>query len=196
MTEQYKKSWEKDFISGEVFYRETANLIQHYSQTRTENRLVRSPENVGKSQSLGVELMTGVDLAKWWNMNLSSALYHYRQDIRFEDIQKKIEQLKGHARLNNTFLLSGSWTLKWDVAYTSPMKNMQTKRDGYFVSNLAIKKLFGKGRWNTTLVFNDLFSGERYHEITTGRDFSIQRWRKEMPYMSFTISYTLDNQNK
>ena len=192
----YKKSWEKDFISGEVFYRETANLIQHYSQTRTENRLARSPENVGKSQSLGVELMTGVDLAKWWNMNLSSALYHYRQDIRFEDIQKKIEQLKGHARLNNTFLLSGSWTLKWDVAYTSPMKNMQTKRDGYFVSNLAIKKLFGKGRWNTTLVFNDLFSGERYHEITTGRDFSIQRWRKEMPYMSFTISYTLDNQNK
>lgn len=192
----YKKSWDKDFISTEIFFRQTDHVIQNYSRTRSENRLVRSPENVGKSSSLGAEFMTGVDILPWWNVNVSTNLFLYQLDIDFENLHEKIEQVKSNSRLNSTFRLSGSCTLKWDLSYNSPVVKAQTKRDGYFVSNLAIKKTFPKNRWNTTLVFNDLFSGERYDETTTGIDFMIKTWRKERPYISFTVGYVLDNQNK
>jgi outer membrane receptor protein involved in Fe transport len=148
----YKKSWDKDFISTEIFFRQSDHVIQNYSRTRSENKLVRSPENIGKSSSLGAELMTGADIVKWWNVNLSTTLFYYQLDIDFEDMQEKMEQIKSNTRFNNTFRFPKSFTLKWDLAYNSPLKRAQTKRDGYFVSNLAIKKSFGNDRWNTTLL--------------------------------------------
>ena len=190
----YKKSWDKNFISAEMFTRNTKNVTQNYSRTSTGNMLVVSPENVGQSWSTGMELMGGADIFAWWNSNLSSSLYSYKLDVNFEDIQETKKQFKIDSRLNNTFLLPKSFTLKWDLIYNSPYKNVQTKRNGYFYSNLALKKEFNDGKWIATVVYNDIFSSLESTKITNGDGFSIKTYNNEEPYFSFKLAYVFDNQ--
>jgi outer membrane receptor protein involved in Fe transport len=190
----YKKSWDKNFISAELFARKTDNVTQNYSRTDTGNMLVITPENVGKSWSMGSEFMAGADIFPWWNTNLSSSLYVYRLNIDFENIQKTRKQIKTDSRWNNTFLLPKSFTLKWDLVYNSPMKNAQTKRDGYFVSNLALKKEIKDGKWIATVVYNDIFSTMEYTTTSAGEGFSIRTQTDEKPFFSFILAYVFDNQ--
>ncbi len=190
----YKKSWDKNFISVEFFTRQTKNVTQNFSRTSSGNMLVESPENVGKSWSTGIELMGGADIFPWWNSNLSTSIYSYKLDVNFEYIQKTQKQFKADTRWNNTFLLPKSFTLKWDLKYNSPYKNAQTKRNGYFYSNLALKKEFKDGKWGATIVYNDIFSSLEYTTTQTGDGFSIKTQTDVKPYFSLKLAYVFDNQ--
>ena len=191
----YKKSWNKNFVSFESFVRQTQRYMQNYYRTMSEDILIFSPENVGKSLSTGAELMTGINIFPWWNMNISTTVYAYKLDIDFEKTNETIHQLKTSNRLNNTFLLPKSFSLKWDLKYNSPLKNSQMTQDGYFVSDFAVNKSFFKDQWTITFVYNNLFSGNRYDQTTEGNDFFIKKKYRENPYVSFKIAYKLDNQN-
>ncbi|MCG6190726.1 TonB-dependent receptor [Maribellus maritimus] len=190
----FKKSWDKNFISTEIFTRKTMNVTQNYSHTSAGNMLVISPENVGQSWSTGIELMGGAYIFPWWNANLSASLYSYKLNINFEKIQKTQKQFKTDTRWNNTFLLPKLFTLKWDLKYNSPYQSAQTKRDAFFVSNLALKKEFCEGKWIITVVYNDIFSSEKYTTTKTGEGFFIKTQYKEEPYFSFKLAYIFDNQ--
>ena len=190
----YKKSWDKNFISAELFTRKTDNVTQHYSRTSNGNMLIISPENVGQSWSTGVEFMGGANVFAWWNSNLSTSLYSYKLNVDFENAQYTRKQLKTDTRWNNTFLLPKSFTLKWDLKYNSPFKNAQSKRDGFFVSDIALKKEFNDGKWIVTAVYNDIFSSEEYTTTQIGENFSIKTYTNEKPYFSFKLAYVFDNQ--
>ncbi len=191
----YKKSWNKNFVSFESFVRQTQRFMQNYYRTMSEDILIFSPENVGNSFSYGGELMTGVNIFPWWNMNVSATVYAYKLDIDFEETNETIHQVKTNSRLNNTFLLPKSFSLKWDLNYNSPIKNSQMSQDGYFVSDFAVNKSFLKDRWTATFVYNNLFTGNRYDQTTEGTDFLIKKRYRENSYVSFKIAYKLDNQN-
>ncbi len=190
----YKKSWDKNFVSAEVFNRTTNNTMQNYTRTDGGNMLVISPENVGHSMSTGIELMGGVNIFSWWNSNLNASLYAYKLNVDFEDENYTQQQFKTDYRWNNTFLLPKNFTVKWDVKYNSPYKNVQSVRDAYYTSNIAIKKEFKDGKWNASFVYNDIFSSNEYNERQTGDDFVVNTYEDEKPYFSLKLAYTLDNQ--
>jgi outer membrane receptor protein involved in Fe transport len=190
----YSKSWDKDFISAEIFARNTKNVTQTYSSTYIGNKLMSTPENVGNSWSVGAEFMSGVDIFPWWNSNVSISLYSYRLHVDFDDTDEIKKQFKTDTRWNNTFLLPKDFTLKWDVKYNSPYKNAQTTRDGYWYSNLALKKSFKDGKWTVTAVCNDVFSGRKYDTIKSGDGFSIKTHTDNKSFLSLKLAYVFDNQ--
>ncbi|GAF04455.1 TonB-dependent receptor [Saccharicrinis fermentans] len=190
----WKKSWKKNFLSAELFTRKTDNVIQRYSKISEGNTLIESPENVGQSWSTGIEIMGGVDVFSWWNSNLSTSIYAYKLDVDFEDYKYTRKQLKADTRWNNTFMLPKSYTLKWDLKYNSPYKNAQTKRDAYFVSNLALKKEMKDGKWTATVVCSDIFSSEAYTVTQTGEHFVIKTDTDYQPYVSFKLAFVFDDQ--
>lgn len=191
----YKKSWDKDFVSCELFYRNTQNVMQNFSRRESEKMLVASPENVGSSQSFGAEFMGGVSVFPWWNVNISTSIYSYRLKVSFDEVQETKKQFKTDTRINNTVILPASFTLKWDLSYYSPMISAQTKRDEYFVSNLALKKEFDDGKWIATLVYNDVFSSRKYDTTTLGEGFITNGTYDGEPYLSVKFAYVFDNQN-
>ena len=190
----YKKSWDKNFISVEVFTRKTDNVIQSYTKAGSENTLILSPENVGQSWSTGVEIMGGVNIFSWWNSNLSTSLYDYRLNVDFNDSQYTRKQFKTDTRWNNSFILPKSFVLKWDLSYNSPYKTAQSKRDAFWVSNIALKKEFNEGKWITTLVYKNIFSSYEHTTTQTGNDFSILTRTDYKPSFSLKLAYSFDNQ--
>lgn len=190
----YTKSRGKDFIGIELFARNSHNIIQSYSTTGTEDILFYSPENIGDSWSTGAELMVGIDIYSWWNLNMSSSLYSYKLFVNIYDISRTESQLRSDGRINNTFLLPKDITVKWDLNYRSPSVAAQSKRDDYFYSNLAIKKDFNEKQWQLTLAYSDIFHSKKYYSYWFGKDFSIESYNKIIPFLSFKVSYNLDNQ--
>jgi outer membrane receptor protein involved in Fe transport len=190
----YKRSWDKNFISAELYTRKTNNVIQTFSQTSDGNMLIKSPENIGKSLNTGIELMSGIDIVSWWNCNISTCIYSYKLNVDFNDYQYTRKLKNGDVRWNNTFLLPKSATLKWDLEYISPYTNAQTTRDAYYVSNLALKKEFHDGKWIASMIYNDIFSSEEFDKTESGDNFSIKAYANCQPFFSFKLAYTLDNQ--
>jgi len=190
----YKKSWDNNFVSAELFTRKTDDVMQSYTKTSGENTLVETPENVGQSWSTGVELMGGADIFPWWNSNISFSLYFYKLNVDFEDENYSQNQFKTDSRWNNTFLLPKSFTLKWDINYYSPKIDAQSTQDAYYVSNISLKKEFNKGKWIATAVYNDLFSSEEYNTIETGDGFNIRTYHNEEPSFSLKLAFVFDNQ--
>lgn len=190
----YKKSWNKNFVGIEVFARNTQGLIQSYSRVDTANLLVISPENVGNSWSVGTELMTGVDIFSWWNVNYSTSLFSYKLIIDFDNLNQVEKQFRSDSRLNNTFLLPKEITLKWDLNYLSPLVTVQSKRDGYFYSNFAVKKGFKDRKWEITLSFSNFLNSKKFDNLSKGNGFRIETNYKEKPMLLIKIAYNFNNQ--
>ncbi len=190
----YKKSWDKDFVAVEGFFRRTENVIQDYYRPLSGSELETTPENVGTSWSYGVELMGGVDIYPWWNANLSTSLFAYELEVDMERNQKTESQFKVDSRFNNTFRLPHSIMVKWDVHYNSPTVKAQTTRDGYAYSNLAFNKSFKDRAWRVTLSWSNIFNTYKYD--FSGRDVGFYEYGhySSEPYLSCKVVYTFDNQ--
>lgn len=191
----YKKSWNRDFIAAEIFWRNTSDVTQDYARVDSSNVLMYSPENVGKSTNIGVELMAGVDVFTWWNVNFSSSLFSYRLKVDFESQHNTVKSLRYSGRINNTIKLPQSFTFRWDLSYRSPIHDAQRKRDGYFVSNISVRKGFLNNRWAAVIAYNNVFSTLNYHTISKNdADFYINNYYKEKPFVSLRIIYSFNNQ--
>ncbi|MBI9063844.1 MAG: TonB-dependent receptor [Marinilabiliaceae bacterium] len=190
----YKRSWDKDFIAFETFARRTLNLRQNYTRQLSERITRYTPENVGASWSIGAEVMAGVDVYAWWNMNLSTSFYSYHLHTEIEDIDKKEQQYRFDSRLNQTFLLPASMTLKWDVSYKSPIISAQERREDYFFTNVAVRKGFMKDQWKVTVTAHNLLNTLKYDHTAEGTGFLIETHTTEKPYFSLKVVYRFDNQ--
>lgn len=190
----YKKSWNNDFIGIEIFAKSTSNVCELISRSISDNKFESKPENIGKSFSFGTEIMAGVDIFKWWNLNVSTTIYSYKLDVDIDGDKNKFSQFKYDGRLNNIFLLPKSFTLKFDVKYYSPMIYAQSKRDAYFFSNIAIKKGFKDNKWLVTISANDIFSTEEYSINYKGRGFVKNNDFNSKQYVALSIAYCFDNQ--
>lgn len=190
----YKKSWDKNFIGSELFARNTQNVIQSYLRTDTANIMIETPENVGESWSIGAEFMTGIDIFPWWNINMSTSLFSYKLFVDIDTLRKTDSQLRSDSRVNNTFLLPMNFTFKVDFNYKSPEITAQAKRDGYFYSNIAIKKSFKDNLWELSFSYLNVFNSMKFKKLSGNSVFYIKSDYVIQPAFLFKVAYSFDNQ--
>ena len=190
----YMKSWDKDFLGFEIFARTTNNVTQNFTRSDTANILFYTPENVGNSISIGGEIMSGVNIFPWWNLNVSVSFYSYNLDVAIDDVTEKQSQFQSTGRLNNTFLLPANFSIKWSVNYNSPSITAQSQTEGYIYSNLAIKKGFKDDVWVITLAGTNIFNSLKYNTTTQSENFNLVSKRITTPYVSLKVAYLFSNQ--
>ncbi len=190
----YKKNWDDNYFGTEVFSRNIDNVIQNYTRTDAKNMLLMTPENVGDSWSTGIEVMFGLDVIQDWNVNLSSSLFMYRLNIDIDDVDETENQLRSDHRINNTFNLFKNFTFKFDLNYKSPEIKAQSKRKGYFFSNLALRKSFLDDKWQVQIAATNISNSIRYELDENGPDFDILTNYIRRPYFSFKLTYSFNNQ--
>ena len=189
----YMRSWENNFVSAEVFLRNTNDLIQSYYTADENSRITWTKENVGNSLSTGVELMSGFDVSAWWKMNVSASLYSYRLDVKIENYKE--EKWQGDIRFNNTFNITPSLSLRYQMVYQSPFVGAQTERDDFMFSNLAIRKSFFNRKWEAELAWANIFNSIKYNTTTKGTNLYVESHFEREPYISVKLSYRFNNQN-
>lgn len=191
----YKKSWKNNFVGVELFTRNSKNIMQAFLRIDSSGFVIQTPENVGDSWSTGLELMTGIDLKEWWNINFSTSMFTYKLLIEIDDIASTQSQFRSDSRINNTFVLPRDFSIKWDLNYQSPIITAQSNQEGFFYSNLAIKKTFKEKRWDLTLAIYNIFNSIKYSSYETGENFEIVNDYFIKPTVSIKVSYNFNNQD-
>ncbi|WP_026474171.1 outer membrane beta-barrel family protein [Alkaliflexus imshenetskii] len=190
----YLTSRNKDFFSVEVFGRKTTNVIQHFSRIVVSEKVLTTPENVGRSLSRGCEVMGGVDLFTWWNLNTSISLYAYRLKVNIDNAERMEDKLRSDCKVNNTFLLPKAFTLRWGLYYDSPQVMAQERQSGLFYSNLSVTKNIQNNRWQLNASCFNVLNSRKTTGTIRGDGFLVEYERKHKPYATFRVAYRFNNQ--
>jgi len=189
----YQKQFGRNQVSLEGYYRVTHNKIERVSSVYDENVILRSVENVGTDYSFGAEAMLEWDLFKWLNLNLTGDIYQYRVEgeLYGEDFSR--ESFNWNTRLNTTLKLGKSTRLQINGIYYSPSVSSQGRREGFYVTNAAIRQDLWNRRVAVTLQLRDVL-GTGKHEFTSeGTDFySYTEFSRKSPVVMLALSFNFN----
>jgi len=193
----YQKRLDKSFISVEGYYRINKNKITRIKILQDDGTFLHTYENLNRDFSLGAELMINLDITKWLLFNASTNLYNYRMEgnIESEDVVRESTNWDGRGNLTLKF--------KYDIRiqitgiYRGPTVTAQGEREGYFVTNAALRKDFFNKKLTTTLSVRDIFKGTRREMVSSGASFySYEFFQRESPVVSLNITYLINNYKK
>jgi outer membrane receptor protein involved in Fe transport len=192
----------RNTFSIDGYYRITNNKIERIRSVYDENVFLSTYENVGKDYALGIELMLSLDIAKWWHLDIMGNIYDYKVEGDYEyesngetrvaDFSES--SFNWNSRLNNTIRLGKTTRLQLNGMYNSPTVSAQGEREGFFMTNLALRQSFLKNKIAATLQVRDVL-GTMSHSSTYEGDgfYSWYDFQPNTPLVSLTLSFKINN---
>lgn len=193
----YQKRLDKSFVSFETYYRVTKNKITSVKTLLDNGVILRTYENLNSDYALGFELMANISITKWFLLNASGNVYQYKLDGKIGDEDISTSSTNFDGRLNATFKFNNSWRIQFTEFYRGASVTAQGTREGFFVSNLAVRKDFFDNKFNATLSIRDIFQSANREMTTEGNSFySHDYFERESPIITLNLSYIINNYKK
>jgi len=193
----YQYTLKKGFISLETYYRGTVDKISRISGIDTiagKQVFFNTSINADRDYSLGIELMTNLDVTKWWQMNLTGDLYRYQLKGQVDGSNVSSTSTTWRTNFNNVFKLK--WNTRFQImgVYNGPSNTLQGKREGFFVTNVALRKDFLKKKMTASLNVRDLFATGKFSFTSEGASFyTYNKFRREAPVVTLNLTYRINN---
>jgi len=193
----YQYSFKKGTVSIETYYRKTTykiTWINGIDSLSGRQVFVNTVTNADEDHSLGMELMTNLDLNKWWQISLTGNLFRYQ--LNGEVGGKDVSRVSTSWRTN----LNSSFKLKWDLRlqltgmYNGPSKTLQGERSGFFMANVAVRKELLKRQLSVSVNARDIFA-TGYNTFTSGGEnfYTYNKFRREAPVVMLNLTYRINN---
>jgi outer membrane receptor protein involved in Fe transport len=184
----------RNSLSVDAYYRITNNKVERIKTVYDTNVFLSTVDNVGKDYSLGIELMLGLDIQKWWHLDLMGNVYDYRVEGELFGRDFSENSFNWNARLNNTLRLGKTTRFQVNSMYNSPTVSAQGEREGFFMTNLAVRQSFYNNKLAATLQVRDVFGTMRHSATYEDVDFySYYDFQPKTPLVTLTLSYKINN---
>ncbi len=188
-----KRIWESMFTL-EGYYRVTNNKITRIRTLQEDGSFLHTYENLNNDYALGSELMIRTDPTEWLNLTISGNLYHYRIDGSIADEDIDTESLNWNSRLNAIFKLPKDFRVQFSGYYSGPTVRAQGEREGFLMTNAAIKKSFFNNHLSLTASVRDIFGTAKYEFTSVGESFyTYDYFDREAPIFSLSLSWMINN---
>ncbi len=184
----------KAFVNIEAYYRETTNKISRIKNIYEGETFIETFDNLSSDQATGLELSLNWRALKWLSMNASANVYDYRITGDIVSSQTATQSTNWGFRSNLSFTLPASTRLQLTGFYRGPSITAQGESEGFFMTNMAVRKDFMDKRLTATVQVRDVF-GQMRHEFTSmgSQFYSYNQFERESPVVNFTISYKINN---
>ena len=193
----YQYTFDKGFVSIETYYRATHDKITQISGLDTLDGkpvFVFTMDNADRDYALGMEVMTNLDVTKWWQVNLTGNLYRYQLtgEVDGEDVSSVSTSWR--TNFNTTFKMKWDTRFQVTAIYNGPSNTLQGKRDGFFVTNIALRKEMLKKQLTMSLNVRDVFATGKFAFTSEGVNFyASNEFRREAPVVTLNLTYRLNN---
>lgn len=183
-----QKRFGNNFISLEGYYRESYDRIERQLEVDPDNPdiFIATFQNIGESLATGGEMMTNLNLYRWWNLNLTGSVYYYE----IIDINSTVTW---NSRINNTFRIQKTGTsIQLSGSYTGPSITSQGRREAFYMVNGAVRQDFFDRQLTVNLAVSDIFN-TMGHEVffeTPSFDSHLIRERRG-PTFRLTLTYRI-----
>ena len=189
----YQKQFGRNLFSLEGYYRVTHNKIERVRSVYDVNVILHSVENVGTDYSYGAEAMLEWDLFKWLNLNLTGDVYKYRVEGEVYGEEVSRESFNWNTRLNTTFKLCKSTRIQLNGIYHSPSVSSQGRREGFYMTNGAIRQDLWNRKLALTLQVRDILGTARHEFTSEGSDFySYTEFTRKSPVVILALSFNFN----
>ena len=186
----FQKRFDNNFISFEVYYRETNNKIERQVAVDPANPdiFISTTENIGESLNTGSEIMTNLRLTKWWDINLSGSVYYYE----IKDINNTITW---RTRMNNSFRIPKIGTrLQFSGFYNGPSITSQGRREAMYMFNAGIRQDFLDRKLSVNLSIRDVFDTMGHEMIYETENFYSHLIRaRRGPTFNISVTYRMND---
>ncbi len=175
----YQKDFNENFFSLEAYYRLKKDKIERIRTVYEPNVTLDSISNVGEDYSLGIELMTLINIQPWWTINFSGNLFNYRIESIYKVPGVDDESLNWQTRLSNSFPLGKNTRLQLDGNYVGPSVSTQGVRDAFYYVNFSAQQQFFNRKLTANLAVSDVFATAKYYNEQTG--YGVESFTKVNP---------------
>lgn len=164
----YKTNWDKGYFYSAVYHRFANGTITRISSSVPGDNLIYAIfQNIGKSNSTGVELIFSQEIASWYSMNINANVYQnvidaftvenlYPVPHTFSSDKEQI--VSGNVKLNNKFRLPKNFDIQLTAIYLAPDIIPQGKIDQRFSLDFGVKKTIQKGKGELFLNASDILN--------------------------------------
>jgi outer membrane receptor protein involved in Fe transport len=193
----YQYTFKMGSVSLETYYRKTRDKITRITGNDTiagDQVFFSTVTNADEDHSLGMELMTNLNLTKWWLLNLTGDLFRYQLTGEIDGESVTSASTTWRTNFNSTFKLK--WDTRFQVmgTYNGPSNTLQGKRDGFFVTNVAVRKEFLKKQLTVAINARDVFSTGSFSFTSDGPNFyTYNKMKREAPVVTLNLTYRINN---
>ncbi len=181
-------------FSIDTYYRQTKNKIERVLSVYSETVTLQTTKNIGKDYSLGVELFSNFDPIKNWNVNLMGNIYNYKIEGSPADNIETNQSFNWNARFNNSIKIAENTQVQVNVWYNSPSATSQGNREGFFITNFAIKQQLFDKLITATLQVRDILGTAKFQIVNQSPDFySLRHFERESPMVMLNLRLNLSN---
>jgi outer membrane cobalamin receptor len=179
-------------VTLSTYYRNTYDVINYLSSVDTNGVSFSRPDNRGKSNTYGVEMILQGGFAKWWTFN--SSIDYFSTNIF------------NNTGINDFDKTYNAWSVRFstnasipDIAdvqlfyfYMGKQVNSQGEIQPFQMMNVAIQKSFFDKKIVLGFRVNDLLNQQKFNMQSTGADFSqtiFQKINSRTAFFTLTFNF-------
>lgn len=188
----YSKFWEKHTFIGNVYYKQTVNMIQRIRTVDSLGIATTNFENLSSAESFGVDLTLRSKPYKWWTFTLN--FNFFQSIINGGESELNNEGYSWFVKGNTSFTFWKNTQLQISGNYNAPTPSAQGTINPMYSMDAGIRKDILKGKGSITLNCNDMFNTRRFSMTAYGDNFEnymMHRWASRIT--TFTFSYRFGN---
>ena len=180
-----------------LYYRYTENLINRVNTIFNDTILNRIYSNVGRAQTLGLEVGLNLKLTPKWEVYIGGNIY--TNDIKgeftftpvFEEAVSTIPINSSSTiysyNVNSTYNFSKTTSLQWTLNYLSERNTAQGEDSRFYSPNLTFRKTFLHGKLTGTIQWLMMDFG-----LLDTNEQRITTWRENQFYTTTNYVYEVD----
>ena len=162
------------------------------TDTLSISKVIMTPRNIGKQQRASLTLYQGINIARWWEINLNLIGYYVKNDVAFDQYRKfDLDGFAGIFSIQNTVRLPWQVQMELNGSYITKhlgASNEHIKPSGYV--DIGFSKSFANKKWTVNLAMSDIFWTNRWDNDSSFNGFQLWNWGKsESRQLRLNVTY-------
>ena len=192
----YLKNWENHTLSLSGYYRTTDDVIERISYSGIGKVIYTTHENVAKTQSAGLEIVSKNRLFKALDLTTTVNLFYYKLDAFSYIINGQTitgdadENFSWNARMTANIMLPWGISMQATGRYDAKRIVAQGYREPSYSLDLGLRKMFNQ-HWSLSINARDILDSRGRKTITENNSF--YRYSKNSHggrTFGFTLTYS------
>lgn len=173
-------------------YRNTIDEIYYISSVDSNGVSFSRPENLGKSNSYGAELILQGGFAKWWTYNGSAEYYSSNifNNSGINNFDKTYTSWR--ARLSTNAAIPNIVDIQLFYLFVGKQVTSQGEINPFQMFNISVQKSFFDKKLILGIRVNDLFNQQKFNMLFSGGDFTqtiYQKVNSRSAFFTVTLNF-------
>ena len=180
--------WKKFTLNASIYNLYTTDVIERVSFFEG-NVNIRRPDNIGTSNTTGLELNTKYNVADWLTLNGDFNYGFFIREGSFNDQNFDFTGQKYTAELTSKIKLKKGFDLEFSGEYRSAFVTVQGRQSGFAFMNAGVRKKVLNGKVILSLSVRDIFASRIREFVVDQGDNYTYSFEQRGRFLTFGVSY-------